>query len=263
MFKKIILLTAVSALSANVSAGVITSVFDSSWTDMTNGSGEDITDFGSSSYVNPGWGGQNFDAEYLFYKLEGNLLSIGLQTGFDVKTGYQTAGSKNRPYYSGDLALSFDNDSSNYEFAVDFGLLTRSYWNQGDEIIEVDGDGETGGDSDGVDPAGLYENVTWDDRIHFGVSAPYAMTQGDIISGIGFTTTTGYDNALDSFYRTATFDISSFNITGLDAHWTMSCGNDAVDGHATVPEPSSLLLLSAGFLGLFGSLVATRKRKFS
>ncbi len=261
MFKKIILSTALIALSANVSAGVITSVFDSSWTDITNGSGEDITDFSSSSYVNPGWGGQNFDAEYLFYKLVGNSLSIGLQTGFDVDTGFQTA--SNHPYYSGDLALSFDNDSTNYEFAVDFGLLTKSYWNQSDENIEVDGDGDAGGDFDGIDPVGLYENVVWDNRIHFGVSSPYAMTQGDIISGIGFSSTKGYDSTLDSFYRTATFDISSLDITGLDAHWTMSCGNDAVDGHATVPEPSSLLLMSAGFFGLFGGLVARRKRKVS
>ncbi|HEB69447.1 MAG TPA: hypothetical protein ENI88_07480, partial [Desulfobulbus sp.] len=29
-------------------------------------------------YVNPGWGGQDFDAEYLFYKKSGDTLSIGL-----------------------------------------------------------------------------------------------------------------------------------------------------------------------------------------
>src|SRR3990167_8177225 len=31
----------------------------------------------------PGYGGQYFDAEYFFYKIEGSTLSIGLQAGFN------------------------------------------------------------------------------------------------------------------------------------------------------------------------------------
>ncbi|MBV1889658.1 MAG: PEP-CTERM sorting domain-containing protein [Gammaproteobacteria bacterium] len=41
----------------------------------------------------------------------------------------------------------------------------------------------------------------------------------------------------------------------LDGHWTMSCGNDAIDGHVSVPEPATLPLLGLGFLGF-----ALRKR---
>jgi len=61
-------------------------------------------------------------AEYL-YKKQGNSLAIALQTGFDVETGKQRHGR--RDYYAGDLALSFDGDSSSYEYAFDFGNTPR------------------------------------------------------------------------------------------------------------------------------------------
>ena len=45
-------------------------------------------------YVNPGYGGQAFDAEYLYYKFDrdSQILSIGVQTGFDLSDGHQTFG---------------------------------------------------------------------------------------------------------------------------------------------------------------------------
>jgi hypothetical protein len=36
----------------------------------------------------------------------------------------------------------------------------------------------------------------------------------------------------------------------LDAHWTMSCGNDEINGRVAVLEPSTLLLLGSGLVGL-------------
>jgi hypothetical protein len=70
----------------------------------------------------------------------------------------------------------------------------------------------------------------------------------------------------DGDYYAMSFDISEL---GLDAnnfkaglHWTMTCGNDVIEGlidpaSAGVPEPSTVLLLGLGVIGVF--VVGRRK----
>lgn len=267
MFKNLIVSTALLALSVPVSAGMISAFSDSSyWTDITVGSGEDISDFTGSSYVNPGWGGQNFDAERIYMNITGTTLSIGLQTGFDLETGKYTH-TDNRDYYAGDLALSF-NGLPGYEFAIDFGFDTYTYNDDGNRDAYNP-------QSLGQDVEGVYKVNTWNNDIYFAAeSSPFAMESYDSKIGLqsnNWDIETGSDG-LDSYYRTVSFDLvdllgsDAYDISQLDAHWTMSCGNDAVNGYtdtASVPEPSAILLMSTGFLGLMGSLVVRRKRKVS
>jgi hypothetical protein len=270
--KKILFLVFTIMLSVYSAANASPiSIFSSSngWTQLGNGDdGYRISD----GYVNPGYGGQAFDAEYLFYKLQNHILSIGLQTGFDVVTGHVRTGGID--YYSGDLALSFDRNNSNYEYAVDFGLFTKDY------VTPNPVGGNTG--TAGYDSAGVYRVTTWNNDVYssYGASRPFAMQSGTMLgtltensSGTGstpVTTLNGYSYGGSSYYRIVSFPtylISEIidRPINLAAHWTMSCGNDAIDGQKCgipnpVPEPSTMFLLSSLATGLFG--FAGLRRRF-
>ena len=227
-------------------------------------------------------GGQAFDTEYLFFKYNDSddTLSIGLQTGFDLSDGKQYSSPS---YYAGDLALSFgdlgqssviNGNSSTYEYAVDFGFFTR------------DGDGEKvdagNGPYNGKDYAGLYEVDQWNNEIWTGASSPFAMDEGTKISGALTQNDWGYGNTSDnsnynsySYYRIVTFKLDDIENLGenftVDAHWTMSCGNDEINGKYEivrnsgggnpVPEPSAMALMAIGSLSL--GFAGYRRRKFN
>lgn len=249
LISKISSLFILGSLSASVLATPL-NVFNG-WNVLANDDG-----VYTNGFVDPGWGGQAFDAEHLFYKLDGSLLSVGLQTGFNIHKNDGYKFSDGKWYYAGDLALSFDGNTSNYEYAIDFGNKARGY-NTNAAISAGAGD---------KDAAGLYRVTTWNNDIHFTQSAPYAMDAGTLLvaaNATNFAEGTGTLAGNLSYYNIFTFDLS--NIAGLgqsfgfSAHWTMSCGNDEIEGGAQitkVSEPGTFLLLG---LGLFG-LVAARRR---
>ncbi|MBL7005330.1 MAG: PEP-CTERM sorting domain-containing protein [Gammaproteobacteria bacterium] len=262
--------------------------------------------------TDPGWGGQNFDAEYLFYKYDSasNNMSIALQTGFDLDTG--TIDYKGKRYDAGDLALSFDGDVSKpgykdwgndkkfdvaadgtgYEYAVDFGLETKNYYGQ---KVEADNN------NDGMDTAGFYQVDTWNNGIYYAAtsasgqgstnnSAPFAMDEGTLVASLSQNAVNadlgasqysdghnsyGSNSKLykedRSYFRVVTFNLDNIVTAGnsftVDAHWTMSCGNDAINGRVQigqsnnnpVPEPSIVGLMAIGSIGVIASGLRRKK----
>lgn len=273
MIRKFILPAVLLAASTQISASIIV---PGSWSVMGQ---EDQTSYN----LGPGVGGQYFDAEYLLYNFNEstNVLSLALQTGFDILDNHQQFSTRNfntasgAHYWGGDLALSFDGSTSGalngYEYAIDFGMATGNY-----------NDRSSGNASLGTDNAGLYQVNNWDNNIAFPASSPFAMASGvekiasaNISWGQGFATNSGFGTTRNgvtnevSYYRTMSFDLDDIaglnvnDISQIDAHWTMSCGNDEIVGHADVPEPAVIWLMISGMLGLMGSAAVRRKAKHS
>ncbi len=211
---------------------------------------------GTFNYVDPGFGGQDFDAEHMFYRFDNNtnVLSLGLQTGFDLNDGH--VNYENRDYYAGDLALSFNGSSFNY--AVDFGLRTLDYSPDNNHWQYSPSEVNTSAGANGIDPAGFYSVSEWNNNIYYQAeSSPFAMDEGDIVESL-LSNEVGFENG--SYYRTVSFDLSSLGLGNefdMGMHWTMSCGNDAIEAAVNVAEPDSAYLLS---LGLF-ALIAVRRLK--
>lgn len=186
------------------------------------------------NFLNPGYGGQTFDAEALYVDFDGANLYLA------VVTGFPPGGSGG--YYAGDIAFDFGIDGS-YEY----GIAATTH------------NGVAQGSLYSVNPVTGWGQGGWG-----GVSAPTKILTGsqiydpsDVNLAYNYAYSTGNHYVIEAYMPYSYFGID----WGKDfrVHWTETCGNDAInlDAQAT-PEPASLTLLGLGLLGLVGSRIRKR-----
>lgn len=187
-------------------------------------------------YLNPGWGGQKFDAEAMYYKRAGGTVYLA------IVTGHPSSGSSG--YVPGDVAIDLGLDGI-YEYGIKttssnsgklYGGLSASSWNTG--IFGISGP-TTIISGQGTDLGSIpfvYAHTYWDET--------YADLTDD-------------HWVMEMSMLETDFDSSWAN--GARIHWTMTCGNDAIDLNVPhSPEPASVALVG---MGLFGFLKLRRGKK--
>lgn len=193
-----------------------------------------------SQYVNPGWGGQAYDAEALYVDYDSNKLYLALITGHDPAMVNNGSNS----YAPGDFLIDFGRDGL-FEYGIKTtGANAGSLFKIGKDDVKL----------------GLFT----------GQGTPYTNGKNAVSIkdghgqnlGVGALATsgafTGYGAyTLDKHYAyEVAIDISLFKEDWrlpFDVQWTMQCGNDLIladPPQATVPEPMSLALFGIALAGL-------------
>lgn len=213
---------------------------------------EDYT--GSDGYVGPGWGGQLFDAEAMYFKYDSANLYVALVTGFpNTGAGVNHGGTT---YSAGDIAIDFGINGS-YDYAIEIGNHSSSYAYPGSWW-------GFSGDIGGVYDVTKWRYSDWPGYEDVPINMHYDPSNLPTLAGnaSSFSYLNTYPNS-DPLYDHWVIETSipkSVFGSDWDGHmrlsWTETCGNDITT--AASPEPISMLLFGSGALG-----VLFRKRRKS
>lgn len=210
--------------------------------------------------------GQIWDLE-AFFLAGTELTMVG---GFDFVNGEDDP-YRGRHYDSGDIFIDVDGDAK-YGYDPD-GATGGGEWPNPiisnsfgyDYVLDLDFDNPTGltyniyaiDENTQVSASAFYENQG---------SNPWRYSSGGTLLGSGeinvqYNLTDSQVGLLGGSHNAVAVDLGFLgsNIHNFTAHFTMQCGNDDLMGrhYDPIPEPSTVLLLGAGLIGL---LALGRKR---
>ena len=204
----------------------------------------------SDGYVEPGYGGQDYDAEAAYLYLTDEYLYLGIVTGFPE-------GGRSS-YIPGDIAFLFTDHlpsdseiiSTDYQYGLTLNVGSRT----------------------GFANHALYNASGWETGLSdwSGAGGVTLMTGGTLVSNDSSKILVEYgtvDSTIPRYFIEARLSRDLFGSDwGLGKyvtmHWAPSCANDHLEVTAPtpVPEPATLILMGMGLISL-GTI--SRKRILS